>query len=138
MLTLKRFCGDELYPLVNSKWYLIGKTLWIDLSFDKGEQLHEDTEFLDQEPTWEISFKVDNEENLQKGCILKNDNVDDEDAIFYYCEHYPTYNNILEILDRNDDQLLIKLSGECCDVNYYDGSKGNDILEMTAWIDKRK
>lgn len=138
MLIVKRFCGEEFYPLESSKWYMIRNTLWIDLAFGQGEQLHEDTEYLAQEPTWEISFKVDNEEMIKQGLVLDNPNEVYEDAIFYYCEHNPTFKNRLEILERNDDKLLIKLSGECCDINYYDGSKGNDTLEMTAWIDKRK
>ena len=137
VLIVKRFCGDEFYPLEHANWYFIGNTLWIDMAFKQGTQLHEDTEFLEQEPTWEVSFKVDSEEMLQKGMIVENSNENDEDAIFYYCEHNPTYKNRLEILDREDNKLHIKISGECCDINYYDGSKGNDYLEITAWIDKR-
>ena len=54
----------------------------------------------------------------------------------YYCEHYPTEKNRVEVIDRDGDRLLLKISGECCDVNYYDGSKGNDELEITLWVDK--
>ena len=138
MLTIKRFCGDELYPLESSKWYTIRNTLWIDLAFAQETQLHEDTEFLAQEPTWELSFKIDNETILQKGSVLENANEADEDALLYYCEHNPTYKNRLEILDRVDDKLQVRISAECCDISFYDGSKGNDVLEFTAWIEKRK
>ena len=137
-LIIKRFCGEEIYPLINSKWYLIRDTLWIDLAFGKGTLLHEDTEYLDEEPTWELSFKIDGEDNIKKDVIFENKNSIDEDAILYYCEHNPTYNNKLEVYDKVDNKLLVRISAECCDVNYYDGSKGNDALELYAWIDKRK
>ena len=138
MLTLKRFCGDELYPLTSSKWFIIDNTLWINLTFSQGMQLHEDTEYLAEEPTWELSFEIDDETILKKGSVLENANESDEDAYLYYCEHNPTYKNRLEILDSIDGKLLVRISAECCDINYYDGSKGNDILEFTAWIEKRK
>ena len=64
-LIIKRFCGEEIYPLINSKWYLIRDTLWIDLAFGKGTLLHEDTEYLEEEPTWELSFKIDGEDELK-------------------------------------------------------------------------
>ena len=48
----------------------------------------------------------------------------------------PTENSRLEVLDRDGDRLLLKITGECCDVSCYDGSKGNNTLEMTAWIKK--
>lgn len=138
MLTLKRFCGIELYPLESSKWYIFGNTLWIDLTFAQGVQLYEDTEYLAEEPTWELSFKIDDETILKKGLVLENINESDEDAYFYYCEHNPTYKNKLKILDSVDDKLQVQISAECCDINFYDGSKGNDVLEFTAWIEKRK
>ena len=136
MLAIKRFCGDELYPLESSKWYIIGHTLWIDLAFAQGSQLHEDTEYLAEEPTWELSFKIDDETILKKGTVLENANESDEGAYLYYCEHNPTYKNRLKILDRIDDKLLVRISAECCDINFYDGSKGNDVLELTAWVEK--
>ena len=76
------------------------------------------------------------EEEVQSGMVLEEkDNIADE-THFYYCEHLPTLNNRLEVLDRDGDRILFKITGECCDVNYYDGSKGNNLLEITAWIDK--
>ncbi len=44
--------------------------------------------------------------------------------------------NIDQIISFNEIYEEV-ICGECCDVNYYDGSKGNDVLEITAWIDKR-
>lgn len=74
--------------------------MWIDLVFGQGEQIHEDSEYLAQEPTWEISFEVNNEEIIKQGLILENSNKDYDEAILYYCEHNPTFNNRLEILEK--------------------------------------
>lgn len=137
MLKVMRFCGVELYPLSHAKWYVSGNTMWINMSFSEGIDLHKDTEFLAQEPTWELSFKINSENEIKSGVIFENANESDEDAVFYYCEHTPTYKNRIEIVERQNDNIFVRISGECCDINYYDGSKGNDILEITAWINKK-
>ena len=138
MLKLKRFCGEETYPLKEAKWYMIDRDLWIDMEFAEGHDLHEDTEYLAQEPVWELRFDAADDNILQKGCILTNENDEEEDGNFYYCEHIPTFHNVLEVLDRKEDEILFKINAVCCDVNYYDGSKGNDELELTAWIRKKQ
>lgn len=138
MLILKRFCGDEIYPLANANWCISGGELKIDMRFSRGTQLHEDTKYLAEEPSWWIYFSnITDDSILKKGLVLENSNESEDDAFLYYCEHNPTYHNRLEILDRINDQLLIRLSAVCCDVNYYDGSKGTNKMEITAWISQK-
>ena len=138
-LILNRFCGEEYYSIQSASWSIWdGRTLCVEMWFEEGLNLHEDTDYLAQEPGWELYFDVPSitDEMLKPGMILGDtENIEDE-THFYYCEHLPTYNNKLEILGREDDKILFKITGECCDVNYYDGSKGSDTLEITAWIDE--
>ena len=144
MLVMKRFCGEEFYPVKSSEWYILesaaedNPSLEVELEFFEGTNLSEDVAEFGQEPYWELRFAVKDESVLQKGAVLTNENEDEEDAMICYFEWEPTFHNVLEILDRNGDKLLLKITAECCDVNYYDGSKGNDQLEFTAWVDKRK
>ena len=139
-LVLKRFCGNEYYPIDSANWSIDDSTtLGVEMWFKEGRNLHEDTEELAQEPVWELYFTISpmNEENVKPGMVLEEKDNHADETHFYYCEHQPTLNNHLEVLDRDGDRILFRITGECCDVNYYDGSKGNDILEITAWIDKK-
>ncbi|MBR4462692.1 MAG: hypothetical protein IKS51_08950 [Erysipelotrichaceae bacterium] len=136
ILILKRFCGEEHYPLQSAVWSIWHDDLVIEMSFEEGTDLHEDTAYLEQEPSWELSFPLSDEAMLQVGAIFENKDNEDNGANFYYCEHNLTYDNRLEILDRDGDRLLVRMTGICCDVNYYDGSRGNDELEIIAWVDK--
>ena len=138
-LILKRFCGEEYYPVQSASWSIWrDRTFCVEMWFTEGENLHEDTEYLEQEPGWELYFDVPSitEESLQPGFVLEQKDIIEDETHFYYCEHLPTFDNRLEILDREEDRLLLKVTGTCCDVNYYDGSKGNNELEITLWIDK--
>lgn len=147
-LTLKRFCGDEKYPIESAEWYIMDGdgtwddpyTLCLEMQFEAGIELHEDTETLGAEPSWEISFPALKlaEEDLQVGFMMEMDNDDEEEeANFYYCEHQPTLKNKMEILEIKDDSLLIHLTGKTEDVNYYDGSKPKNELDVTAWFVKQ-
>ncbi len=138
-LILKRFCGDEHYPLQSAVWSIWdGRVFGVEMYFDEGTDLHEDTEYLAQEPSWELYFNVPGmkEEDVSKGLILEEKDNREDETHFYYCEHLTTENNRLEVLNRDEDRILARITGECCDVNYYDGSKGNNTLEITVWIDK--
>ena len=138
-LILKRFCGEEYYRLQNASWSIWnGSVLCVEMWFAEGTNLHEDTEYLEEEPGWELYFNLpeENEDCVKTGMVLTDTENREEETHFYYCEHLPTVNNRLEILDTDGTRLLLRITGECCDVNYYDGSKGNNSLELTAWIDQ--
>ena len=135
-LIIKRFCGEECYPLQNGTWSIDDNELSIEMNFGPGTNLHEDTAYLEEEPGWNLYFDTTNvtNESVKSGLILNEANEDE--TYIYYCECMSTFENHLEILERKGDDILVKVTGECCDINYYDGSKGNDILEVTAWISK--
>ncbi len=148
-LTLKRFCGDEKYPVANAEWYIMEgdgtwddpDTLCLEMEFGEGVELHEDTENLGAEPSWEISFPALSvtETDLQVGFTMEMDNEDEEEeANFYYCEHQPTYENKVEVLEVDGDCLLLHLVAKTEDVNFYDGSKPKNELDVTAWFVKQE
>lgn len=138
-LILKRFCGEEYYPIASARWSIWdAETFCVEMWFEEGRNLHEDTEELAESPGWELYFSIPpmKEEDVKAGMVLEEKDNKPDETHFYYCEHLTTLNNHLEVLDRDGDRLLLRITGECCDVNYYDGSKGNNFLEITAWIDK--
>src|SRR5262249_21361250 len=53
---------------------------------------------------------------------------------FYYCEHEGTENNLIQILKSDGDRLLLRLTGETIDVNFYDGSKPPTKLRVETWF----
>ncbi len=108
-LVLKRFCGEEKYPVETAKWYILEgdgtwddpSTLWLELTFGKGINLHEDTIELGAEPTWEVPFSdlELTQAHLKSGFTMIMENED---------------------------------------VNYYDGSKPKNELEVIAWFSLEK
>ena len=120
-LILKRFCGDEYYPIESARWSIWEKTTFcVEIGFKEGTNLQEDTEYLAQKPLWELYFNIPptDEAEVKPGMLLEEkDNCEDE-THFYYCEHFPTLNPRLEVLDRDGDRLLFRITGECCDVNF--------------------
>lgn len=138
-LILKRFCGEEYYPLESASWSIWdSETFCVEMCFEEGRNLHEDTRELGESPCWELYFNIPpmDEEDVKPGMVLEEKDNKEDETHFYYCEHLPTSDNHLEVLDRDGDRIFLKITGECCDVNYYDGSKGNNILKITAWIEK--
>ncbi len=135
-LVIRRFCGEEYYPLQSGTWSIWdGRVFCVEMDFGEGTCLHEDTEYLAQEPLWELYFDMPSPE-VEVGTIFTDEQNREDETHLYYCEHYPTEKNRVEVLERDGERMLLKITGECCDVNYYDGSKGNDELEITVWLDK--
>lgn len=142
-LMLKRFCGEEAYPIKKAVWDILEGdgtwddpySLWLEIECDAGESLNEDTINLDAKPNLDISFHALTlkDEDIKPGFILTFENEEEEsEALLYYCDHQPTKNNRMEILERTGDTLLVKLTAETMDVNYYDGSKPDNKIELTT------
>lgn len=53
---------------------------------------------------------------------------------FYYCEHENTESNMIEVLAADEERLLLRLTGETIDVNFYDGSKLRTKLSVETWF----
>ena len=128
-LILKRFCGNEKYTVKNPEWY-IGKAV----------EKHGDTAWYEGEPSWEIYFTTLQltEKDLQPGFSMELENEEEEEeAWFLYADRQPTYDNKVEVLDVNGDNLLLHVTAKTQDVNYYDGSKPLNELDVTAWFTKQ-
>ncbi len=146
-LLIDRFCGPETYPVKRATWSLYRDdeldqmTLTVRVDAGRGTKLHEDTEHLYAEPWWEISvvekeltrpeisagskFSVPNGYDEFRGGHLTN---------FYYCSHEPSDANHVEVLAIDGDRLLLRLTGETIDVNFYDGSKAPARLFAETWF----
>ena len=149
-LKLTRFCGEELYPIKTADWYFYknedtnANELWLEISTNEGHQLSEDTQYLNGRPHWELTFQLDdlNINDLTSGLKLEiiesyNETLEDNVTNFYYCEHEATDNNHFEIIDKKDNRLLIRLTGEVTDINYYDGSKPKNKIFVETWFEKK-
>ena len=147
ILKLLRFCGEELYPITKATWQLYKddvNELWLEIYAGPGITLSEDTKSLSGQPSWELTYKADNLDvsSLKAGFRAEipsgyDESIEDYITNFYYCEHEPTNNNIIEIIAVEGDRLLIRLTGETLDVNYYDGSKPATKLFLETWFEKK-
>ena len=54
-----------------------------------------------------------------------------------YCEHQPTVENKVEVLEVKGNSLLLRITAKTIDVNFYDGSKPMNELEVVAWFSKQ-
>lgn len=146
-LRLDRFCGREIYPITRAIWNLypddeLGMmNLCLSIEAGHGTSLHEDTEALNAQPTWEVNVV---EKDLAVASLISGASLAvplgyDEDrgghvTNFYYCEHEGSDENTIKILAVDGDRLLIRLEGETMDVNYYDGSKPSAKLFIETWF----
>ena len=146
-LILDRFCGREIHTITSATWNLYRDdelermTLCIHLEAGPGSTLHEDTKELDAEPWWELNLV---EEDLSEASLAAGsqwtlpDGYDESRGgsltNFYYCSHEPSDDNHIEILAVDGDRLLLRLSGETIDVNFYDGSKDTTKIHTETWF----
>jgi hypothetical protein len=147
ILYIERFNGLEEYEIGNAYWNLYQDkskiNLCIYLDSNKGIKLNEDLADIFQMLHWELNLVVKflKEDQLNKGYNVKIPNSYDEGlggwiTNFYYFEHEGSENNQIEILERKNDKLLIKITGEIIDVNYYDDSKPKSKLTAITWFTK--
>ncbi|WP_395746142.1 hypothetical protein [Prosthecobacter sp.] len=148
-LILERFCGREVHPVVRATWNLYRDedmermTLCINLKAGTGTTLHEDTQELHAKPSWEINLVEPGlvEAMLVSGAEWAVPEGYDESrggyvTNFYYCSHEPSDDNHIHILAVDGDRLLLSLSGETIDVNFYDGSKAPTKLFVKTWFSR--
>jgi hypothetical protein len=146
-LILDRFCGREVHPITKAAWNLYqdqslgAPTLCLLVEAGPGTVLHDDTKSLSAQPFWEINLV---EPGLSRSALTTGATFTvpvgyDESrggyvTNFYYCEHVCTDKNTIEILREEDTRLLIRMTGETIDVNFYDGSKPPTKLSVQAWF----
>jgi hypothetical protein len=147
VLVLERFCGRETYPVIEGAWSIFHDeeldmpTLCIQLHAGPGIELHEDTETLRAQPSWEINVvsKTLHASGLRPGVTFSVPKGYDEAqggyvTNFYYCSHQATDDNRVEIVAVDDTTLLVRLSGQTIDVNFYDGSKPPTRLSVEVHL----
>jgi hypothetical protein len=147
VLVLERFCGRETYPVIEGTWSIFHDeeldmpTLCIQLRAGRGIELHEDTKDLRAEPSWEINVvsKTLNATGLRPGVTFSVPKGYDEAqggyvTNFYYWSHEQTDDNRVEIVAVEGSTLLVRLSGQSIDVNFYDGSKPPTRLSVEVHL----
>jgi hypothetical protein len=146
-MVLERFCGRETYPLVESTWCIFHDeeldtpTLCIQLRAGPGTSLHEDTQSLNAEPSWEINVVS---KSLDASALKRGDKFvvprgyDEAQGgyitNFYYCSHEQTDDNVIELLAIEGSRILARITGKTIDVSFYDGSKPPTTLHVEAWL----
>ena len=105
--------------------------------------MSDDTKSLNGQPHWELTVRA---EKLDLAALKSGFKAEipigyDEESgenltNFYYCEHDPSDNNQLEILEKQGNRILFRISGEVGDVNYYDGSKPVNKILVEAWFEE--
>ena len=148
ILYLTRFCGEEQYPVERAIWYIIAgdgteddpDMLCLEMQFGVGSNLHEDTSRLKAKPAWEVNFyslQIPVSSLCPGFCLEQPNKREDIAGNLYYADHQPTTDNKMEIVAADGERLKIKLTGITEDVNYYDGSKPKNTLQLVAWFDKK-
>ncbi len=147
ILYVARFNGVEEYELSKATWNLYeddGKmNLCIFLDSEKALKQNEDLSDGFQGLNWELNLvkKSLKDQELIKGFKAKIPEGFDEKSDswitnFYYFEHDGSDKNTIEIVEREGEKLLINLTGEIVDVNFYDDSKPKSKLSTLAWFKK--
>ena len=88
VLYLTRFCGMERYPVETATWNIIEgdgtedapDMLCLEIDFGMGDGLHEDTAYLEAEPSWEVNFyslKIP-ADSLEPGFCLEQPNQEED------------------------------------------------------------
>ena len=145
---MDRFCGLEKYRIESATWnlheYEGRPNLCVFLDSKDAVQQAADTAELFQGLNWELNIVDDSisEVALQPGFESVRPRAFDESqggwiTNFYFVSHEGTHTNRVEILQTKGDELLIRLSGQVPDVNYYDGSKADSKLSAIAWFIRR-
>ena len=124
VLYLTRFCGMERYPVETATWNII-----------EGDGTEDAPDILCLEINF-YSLKIP-ADSLEPGfCLEQPNQEEDVDGNLYYMEHQPTMDNKMEVIEVDGKRLKIRLTGLTEDVNYYDGSKPKNTMELVAWFDK--
>jgi len=148
-LHMERFNGLEIYEIEEARWNLYhdeedGKmNLWLSVACGEAIKQFDDTEEIGGEPQWELNlvepklteaalvpgFRAaipDGHDESRGGCVTN----------FYFAEHDGSDKNTIDIIKTEGSKLLIRLTGEIVDVNYYDDSKSRSKLLVETWFDR--
>jgi hypothetical protein len=146
---MERFKGLEIYQIESAKWNFYedgargGMNLWLSVDGGSAIKQFEDTEYVRGAPDWELNLvEVDLKDSiLEAGFRASIPSGYDERrggwiTNLYFTSHDGSDENTIEVLQRDGDRLLIRLTGEIVDVNYYDDSKPRSKLLVETWFHK--
>ena len=148
-LWMSRFNGIGKYALETAEWNVYEDSdrekvnLWLRVECGEAIEETEDTSFYAGSSHWELNLVEDDlgEEFLVPGFEASIPIGYDESrggwvTNFYFSSHEGSDNNTIKIIKREGDRLLIRISGDIKDVNYYDGSKPKSVLILQTWFTK--
>jgi hypothetical protein len=117
--------------------------LWLSIECGAGIEQADDTATLGGRPDWELDVVAAtlSEPELVAGFHAElpkgyDERYDGWLTNFYFCEHAGTEANSITVLDREGDRLLLRITGETIDVNYYDDSKPRSTLLVETWFER--
>ena len=145
VITLKRFNGEEQFPLSESIVYkkMDGDKISLVFEIDaiaRPLKTLPDTKDFGAQPNAEFIVKTNNFSwDKLVGRIFTipfgfNEKTNEYLTRFYYFEHSTTDDNVIEILEKRGDFIHVVIKGTCVDVNYYDGSKPRTVIEINAFF----
>ncbi|MFF2011698.1 hypothetical protein ACFVWY_21820 [Streptomyces sp. NPDC058195] len=149
---LHRFNGDEVYRLGEAVVRVLrsdeggaggegagrGVTVWFEALADpEGARRCADTAEAGMVPSAEVGVGMAEAEadidRLVGRTFLMPGVPEGEDSalsLLYYFEHEPLRANRITVVSRDGDRLRLRWTGECDDVNFYDGSKPPTRIEV--------
>lgn len=144
---LHRFNGDEEYRLDTAVVRVIrsyeggtdtGVTVWFEALADPDAARRcEDTADAGAAPSAEVGVAMTEAEadidRLVGRTFLMPGAAEGEDSamsLLYYFEHESLRDNRITVVSREGGLLRLRWTGECDDVNFYDGSKAPTRLEI--------
>lgn len=141
-LTLKRFNGIESFVISKAEiyaWESDGKiSLNLEIETEMPLLTLPDTKGLKALPNAEITIYLEalNPDDLVgKSFEVENgmnEEIDEWDGRFYYCEHADLNKNTVCFISKDDNLFEVKWSGITQDVNFYDGSKPDTEVTIEA------
>ena len=147
-LWVNRFLGLEIYHIESAEWNLYrdeedGRiNLWIHLDCDKAISQFEDTDYTNTIPSWELNL-LEQEIEVIKGFEANIPEGYDESrggwiTNFYAGSHDGSDKNTIRVLEVEGERILLRLTGEIVDPNFYDDSKPRSSLLVETWFSRNK
>lgn len=140
-MILHRFNGDEVYRLKSAVMHAYsteeGVTLWFEARTDReGATRCADTAEMRRDPKAEVGIDLPElkiAELVGRTFSIPGTKNDDEDScmsLLYYCDHQPLRANQITVVARKGDHFRLRWKAVTEDVNHYDGSKPQTVVEI--------
>jgi hypothetical protein len=144
-LHMTRFNGLEIYEIECAKWNLYRDgnkmNLCVQVKCSKAIRQLEDTKFVGGFPHWELNLV---EPKIEDASLLPGYRASipasyDEGrggwlTNFYFASHEGSENNEIQVVAREGEHLLLRLTGQIVDVIHYDGSKPPSKVSVFTWF----